>query len=201
MHLKLMKLVYVVILILACSGAFAQDSLKNFNSSRNHITTTGMEVLGSWAIANIGIGAAGWANSEGGGSNKYFYQMDVLWNTVNLGAAILGFMGAQKNKNQQLSPAESLRAQQKIEQTFLINGGLDFVYIGTGFYLRHRGNSINSDELRGYGSSIILQGAFLLLFDGTMYSTQRHNGSKLRRFLEKNPVTFDGRRVGVIYHM
>jgi len=195
-----MKKVFTLVLILVCFRVFAQDSLKSFDYSRNQITTTGMEVLGSWAITNIGVGAAGWANSAGG-SNKYFYQMDVLWNTVNLGAAIMGFIGAQKNKKMQLSPAESLRAQQKIEQTFLINGGLDFVYIGAGFYLHHRGNTVNSDELRGYGSSIILQGAFLLLFDGTMYSAQRHNGSKLRRFLEKNPVVFDGRRVGVIYKM
>jgi len=200
MRLKLMKKIFTAIFVLAWFGACAQDSLKSFNYSRNKVTTTGMEVLGSWAVVNIGVGAAGWANSAGG-SNKYFYKMNVLWNTVNLGAAILGFTGAQKNKNRQLNPAESLRAQQKIEQTFLINGGLDFVYIGAGFYLHHRGNNINSDELRGYGSSIILQGAFLLLFDGTMYSTQRHNGGKLRRFLEKNPVTFDGRRVGMIYNM
>jgi len=46
-----------------------------------------------------------------------------------------------------------------------------------------------------------LQGAFLLLFDGTMYNAQRHNGGKIKRFLEKNPVTFDGRRVGMIYNM
>jgi hypothetical protein len=195
-----MNKVFTVILILACSGALAQDSLKSFNYSRSHITITGMEVLGSWAIANIGIGAAGWASSTGG-SNKYFYQMDALWNTANLGAAILGFTGAHKNKNMQFTPAESLREQQKIEKVFLINGGLDIVYIGTGLYLQHRGDSRNSDQLRGYGSSIILQGAFLLLFDGTMYSTQRHNGSKLWRILEKNPVTFDGRRVGLIYNM
>jgi hypothetical protein len=202
MRLKFMNKVFTVtvILILAFSRAFAQDSLKNFNYSRNQITTSGMEVLGSWAIVNIGVGAAGWANSAGG-SNKYFYQMNVLWNTVNLGAAILGFTGAQNNKNKQLSPAESLRAQQKIEQTFLINGGLDIIYIGSGLYLHHRGDSRNSDQLRGYGSSIILQGAFLLLFDGTMYNAQRRNGGKLRRFFEKNPVTFDGGRVGIIYNM
>jgi hypothetical protein len=41
----------------------------------------------------------------------------------------------------------------------------------------------------------------LLLFDSSMYSAQRHNGNKLRSFLAKNPVTFDGRRVGIIYAM
>jgi hypothetical protein len=195
-----MKKIFTIILVMICSFAFAQDSLKSFNYSRNQITTTGMEVLGSWAIANIGVGAVGWANSAGG-SNKYFYQMDVLWNMINLGAAIQGFTGARKNKNKLYTPAESLKEQQKIEKIFLINGGLDVVYIGTGLYLKHQGDIKNSDQLRGYGSSIILQGAFLLLFDGTMYNAQRHNGSKLRRFLEKNPVTFDGRRVGLIYSM
>ena len=195
-----MKKIFTLILISVCADAFAQDSLKFFNYCRNHITTTGMEVLGSWAIVNIGVGAAGWANSEGG-TNKYFYQMNVLWNTANIGAAILGFTGAQKNNNRQLNPAENLKEQQNIEKIFLINGGLDIAYIGTGLYLEHRGNSINSDQLRGYGSSIILQGAFLLLFDGTMYNAQRHSGNKLRRFLEKNPITFDGRKVGIICNM
>jgi len=199
-RLRLMKKVFTVILILAWCGAFAQDSLKSFNYSRHQITTTGMEVLGSWAIANIGVGAVGWANSAGG-SNKYFYQMDVLWNLVNLGAAIQGFTGAKKNESNLFTPAESLKEQQKIEKIFLINGGLDVVYIGAGLFLKHRGDIENSDQLQGYGSSIILQGAFLLLFDGTMYNAQRHNGGKIKRFLEKNPVTFDGRRVGMIYNM
>ena len=79
-----------------------------------------------------------------------------------------------------------------------MNSGLDLVYIGSGFYLYHRGNNNNSDKLRGYGSSLIMQGAFLLLFDATMYTSEKNNGSKLRRFLLKNPVTFDGKRVGMV---
>jgi len=195
-----MKKILTLCLIAVCSRAIAQDSLKTINYSRYRTTTTGMEVLGSWAIANIGVGVAGWAGSLGG-STKYFYQMDALWNTANLGAALLGFTGAQKDKDKQLSPAESLKEQQKIERIFLINGGFDVAYIGAGLYLHHHGETNNSDQQRGYGSSIILQGAFLLLFDSSMYSAQRHNGNKLRRFLEKNPITFDGRRVGLIYHM
>ena len=195
-----MKKTFTIILIITCSCALAQDSLRSFNVSRNHITSSGMEVLGSWAIANIGVGAAGWASSAGG-ANKYFHQMNVLWNTANLGAAILGFTGAAKNKNRQFTRAETLKEQQKIERIFLVNGGLDVAYIGTGLYLKLHGDIKNSNLMRGYGSSIILQGVFLLLFDGTMYNAQRHSGSKLRRFLEKNPVTFNGKSVGIIYNM
>jgi hypothetical protein len=82
-----------------------------------------------------------------------------------------------------------------------VNGGLDLVYIGAGIYLNHRGNSDNSDKLRGYGSGVILQGAFLLLFDATMYSSERSNGNKLRNFLQKNPVIFDGKKIGLIYNI
>ena len=159
-----------------------------------------MEVLGSWGIANIGVGVAGWANSKGG-SNKYFYQMDAIWGVVNLGIAVIGYTTTQSNKNKILSPEESLKQQQKIEQTFLINGGLDLVYLGAGAYLKHRGNTNHSAELRGYGSSVLLQGAFLLLFDATMYSAEKSNGNKLRRFIEKNPVYINGKGLGMIYHL
>ena len=195
-----MSKICTLLLCFACSAAFAQDSLRKFNASRYHATTTGMEVLGSWGIVNIGVGAVGWANSMGG-QNKYFHQMDLIWRTVNLGAAILGYTNARKNANKVLSPAESLNEQEKIERIFLINGALDVVYIGAGISLKDRGDSSNSAELRGYGSSIIMQGVFLLLFDGTMYSAHRRNGNKLRNFLEKNPVIFDGRKVGMVIHL
>jgi len=191
-----MKKIFASFLLLLTSHCYAQDSLKTFNYSRNNITATGMKVLGSWAVANIGAGAAGWANSKGG-QNKYFYQMTAIWGAANLGIAIMGYTGSKNNTGKQLTAAESLKAQQKIEQLFLINGGLDLAYIGTGIILKNRGNNRNSAQLKGYGASLIIQGAFLLLFDGTMYSTHRSNGSKLRRFLEKNPVGFTGKGIGI----
>jgi hypothetical protein len=190
-----MKKLLTIILILIGPAAFAQDSLKYYNYSRNQVTATGMKVLGGWAITNIGVGAVGWASS--GGSAKYFFKMNVLWNVANLGAAVSGFIGTKADKGKILTAGETMKAQQRIERTFLINGGLDLVYIGAGIFIKHRGDQKNFTDLKGYGSSIMLQGAFLLLFDGTMYSAEKHNGNKLRRFLEKNPVTFDGRSIGM----
>ena len=83
----------------------------------------------------------------------------------------------------------------------MINGGLDFVYIGTGLYLNNRGNKRDDDKLKGYGSSVIMQGIFLLIFDGTMYKIQRTNGNKLRNFLEKNPIIFTGNSIGIIHNI
>jgi hypothetical protein len=161
-----------------------------------HIQKTGMEVLGSWAIANLAIGTMASLNATG--STKYFYQMDALWNIANLAAAIPGYINASKKTGKSLTAEETLKEQKKTETIFLVNGGLDLVYIAGGIYLNNRGNTTNSDKLRGYGTGVILQGAFLLLFDGTMYTTEKSNGNKLRAFLVKNPVTFDGKRIGML---
>jgi len=195
-----MKNIITVLFITICSHVCAQDSLRVFSDSRNKITITGMEVLGGWGIINTGAGAVGLSNSNGG-ANKYFYQMDLIWGATNLGIAILGYTHAQKNKNKALTPSENLKDQQKIEKVFLINGGLDLVYLGTGLYLKDRGDTHNSEQLKGYGSSIIMQGAFLLLFDATMYSAQKHNGSKLINFLQRNPVISNGKQIGMLIHL
>ena len=195
-----MKKIFTILLIITCSFCYAQDSLKTFNMVRIHTTQTGMEVLGSWGIANTAAGAIGWASSNGG-SNKYFYQMTTIWGVVNFGIAALGYFGTQKDKGKTLNAAETLQAQKAIERTFLINGGLDLVYIGAGVYIKHRGNERTSDQLKGYGSSVIMQGVFLLLFDATMYNAERSNGTKLCNFLVKNPITFDGKRLGMIIHL
>jgi len=195
-----MKKILTILLLSIGTCAFAQDSLKNFNYNRYRTTTTGMEVLGSWGVANIAVGAAGWSNSQGG-QNKYFYQMTTIWGVADLGAAILGYTGAQKNKDKASNGDESLAAQKRIENTFLINADLDVIYIGVGAYLKQRGDHRDNAELKGYGSSVIVQGAFLLLFDGTMYVTHLSNGNKLRHFLQKNPVIFNGKSVGMVYHL
>lgn len=44
-----MKKIFTIILILFVTTAFAQDSLKYYNKLRINTTSSGMEVLGSWA--------------------------------------------------------------------------------------------------------------------------------------------------------
>ena len=191
-----MKKALVLVLIAAGLRAAAQDSLKTFNNSRVEITQTGMKVLTGWGLANIGAGAVGWSASKGG-QNRYFYQMTAIWGSVNAAVALRGYANARHDLNKTLTPAESLREQQKIEKIFLVNGALDVVYIGAGFYLDSRGSNNNNAQLKGYGTAIALQGAFLLLFDATMYRTQHGYGNKLRHFLEKTPITFTGKTIGI----
>ena len=79
----------MLIILIACLPAVAlsQSEHHNFYQQGQQINNAGMYVLGSWALLNITTGAVGWAN--GSGTNKYFPQMNLFWNAVNL--SIAGF--------------------------------------------------------------------------------------------------------------
>ncbi len=197
--IKSMKKFLLLFLILFSAEAKAQDSLSNFNQKRNQINQTGMKVLGGWAIANITIGSVGFYKTKS--ATKYFHQMSIFWNVVNLGIATAGFYGAKEASNKTMTLAESLHEQHKTEQVLLLNAGLDVAYIVGGFYLSRRGSHKSSDRLLGYGNSIILQGAFLLLFDGSMFAIQKYQGKTADNFLNKVQVGFNGKQIGLIYQL
>jgi hypothetical protein len=70
-----------------------------------------------------------------------------------------------------LNFAESIREHESIRRILLFNAGLDVGYMATGLYLRERANRAeNSERLRGYGNSLLLQGAFLFTFDLIMFA-------------------------------
>jgi len=169
------SLLILSLLIIGVLPIFGQDSgMTDFYINSNQINTSGMYVLGGWAVANIAGGAIGWANSNG--SAKYFHQMNVFWNTINLGIAGFALYSNLNTGISLLSADEMLAKHVKTENLYLINAGLDVVYIGTGFLLKHLSNkNLNKqDLLEGYGNSVILQGGFLMAFDLIMWGIQRN---------------------------
>jgi hypothetical protein len=100
--------------------------------------------------------------------------MNAFWNTVNLGLSIGGLLQERKLKIKSLQDLNT--RQKKLEKIFLINGGLDLVYMGVGTGLLLSKNE--SDIKKGYGQSLLLQGGFLMLFDGTMYFLHKNNRIK-----------------------
>lgn len=194
-----MKKLLLLFLILISTKPKSQDTLSHFNQKRNYINTTGMKVLGGWALANIAVGSVAFYRTKG--VSGYFNQMNIFWNVINLGIATAGFYGAKQASNKPLTLAESIREQHKTEQILLLNAGLDVAYIAGGFYLGQRGINKNSDRLRGYGNAVILQGAFLLLFDGTMFAIQNHHGKTVDQFLNKIHLSFNRKQVGLLYQL
>jgi hypothetical protein len=131
--------------------------------------------LGSWAVTNFIVSGIGWATVPDGEA-RYFHQMNVLWNTVNLGLAIPGYFKAKK----EVPPhtlAETMRLQRKTENIFLLNTGLDVLYVGSGFLLRNMAdkNGIKKDQYNGFGNGMLMQGGFLFLFDLTAYAIHKYH--------------------------
>lgn len=176
------------------TSIFSQNlTFPSFNQERNDLNRKGMTVLGSWAGANLVTNGILLANSSG--SDKYFYQMNVYWNVVNGALAGLGVLGAKKTQGN-LSAFQALEEQSSTEKTFLVNTGLDAAYVMTGVYLLEKSKNLvdSQDKLKGYGQSVILQGGFLLLFDGIMYGVHRSHLKKGKVIFEN--LTFTGNSLG-----
>ncbi len=177
----------LVLLALAISPVlvFCQlNELISFEKERIDLNKKAMVVLGSWSTANIIAGAIG--TNSNNRETRYFNQMNVIWNSVNLLIASAGYYAASKEKLNDLTISKVLMHQNKTEKAFLFNTGLDLAYVTTGLYLTERSKR-NADpaKLKGYGNSVMVQGGFLFLLDAVMYKLQQHHGKKLKTFTDK----------------
>jgi hypothetical protein len=179
------KSLFVLWLLTALAG-HAQDFNDSLARSRNTITQDAMIALGSFAIVNIASGfiVAGQTH----GVAHYAWSMNGYWNLVNLGIASMGYLGATRALHRTWTLAQNERAQLSVEKTYVLNFGLDLVYITGGFYLNERGNSESNltsrDQYRGYGTSISIQGGFLLLLDAAMIALHHHNSIRINHKLQ-----------------
>jgi hypothetical protein len=134
-------------------------------------------VLGSYAMANIAVGAiaAGRERNEA----HYFHRMNVYWNLVNLGFAGIGLLNSKANPDTE-TLSQAVRRHETMKQFLLLNTGLDVAYVVGGAYLIERGRNQTDDRdrLTGYGKSIIVQGGFLLAFDLVNYILFKRRGDK-----------------------
>ncbi len=174
--------VYVIILAggnsLEAQSIEFNNSVRDFENSRREINRDGMLVLGGWAVANIIAGSIG--NFSSIGESKYFWQFNALWNSVNLGIAVFGYLGNQPlSAESQISLTESLKDYSSLQNLLLLNAGLDLVYITTGLLLREKSKNSDKNNLRlkGYGNSLLVQGGFLLLFDTALSLINLNNAN------------------------
>lgn len=166
--------------------------LESFNTKRLDLNKKGMIVLGSWALANLA--ASPILASRSNGSRKHFHQMNGYWNTVNAVLAGIGYYSASTNDPTGLLLSETLQAQHAMEKILLFNAGLDLAYLAGGLYLQQRAKSSrrNSDRLKGFGQSLVLQGTFLFVFDLGFYLIQNNHGKELLKFVDQLAINPTG---------
>ena len=164
-----MRYAVVTFLLVVSTCGLAQGvTLEGVNGERLGQQQTAMLVLGGWAVGNIGLGLA--LRSQTEGSTRRFHEMNALWNTVNLGIAAFGYYAALREPAT-LEAWESFAKQRSFAKVLVFNAGLDVGYVLGGLYLTERARrpDVDRDQLRGYGRSIVLQGAFLFVFDLANY--------------------------------
>lgn len=168
----------VVILFISINGYAQQEQeLQSYNERMKEISRNGMISLGSWAVANIGVGTVGYFTTSG--ELKYFHGMNALWNLTNLGIAIPGYLGSRPSKDDIPSLYELTQSQKTTETTYMVNAGIDVGYIMGGLYMNELAKNVDqyNNLLSGFGKAIIVQGGYLLIFDGIMYAIHSNHAS------------------------
>ncbi|MBL7700811.1 MAG: hypothetical protein JNM14_01055 [Ferruginibacter sp.] len=182
-----------ILLLIGLAGvslqSFSQKAdLLKFEKERVRISKNAMIALAGWSAVNI-VGS-GIATDTRNKENRNFHQMNVMWGGINLAIAGLGYWGARREKIDNPTMESAMKHQRRIEKTYLINAGLDVLYVGAGLLMNQTAdNQKKPDKFRGYGNSIMLQGGFLLLYDGIMYAIHRKHGKQLK--VMDNKVTLN----------
>jgi hypothetical protein len=170
-----------------------KDTIAAYNDARISINKKGMKVLGAWGLVNIAGGGIGYfvgKNDEG----RYFGEMNALWGVVNTGISAMGLAGARREMDAKLNYKQSYDRYRANKKLYLINAGLDVLYIGTGLALNEYGNNAGRDQAiyKGFGKSIAVQGIFLLLFDNFMFASHQRYNSRWYQILNEIRVTNTG---------
>lgn len=182
----------VLFFFLAITWVQAQDvstRIAGFNQVRIDYNKAGMIILGSWALGNIALG--GIMAGRTSGETKAFHQMNLYWNTVNLAIAGIGYYSAM-NEVPSSEFWETMHAQHSIEKILLVNAALDLGYMAGGLYVLERGRRVDKEQLKGFGKSVILQGAFLMSFDAIKYVFHNIHGKELPTIMSHIGITPNG---------
>ncbi|MDF9794785.1 hypothetical protein OKW21_000048 [Catalinimonas alkaloidigena] len=182
------KYILTLIFCWAFFQAFGQadNEIISFYKQQKQITKIGMLTLGGWAVGNIAVNSL--LMTQASGSRYYFYQMNTFWNVVNLALAGFGYYNSLQIAPDTLQLSTTTDEFFGLQKTLLFNAGLDVAYMAGGLYLLEKAKSIerNSKRFTGYGQALILQGAFLLVFDTVLYFVLDARSSELLPLLSSS---------------
>lgn len=185
-------------LFLQAAPLLAQSlELTNFNQQRLDRMRRSMFVLGAWGMVNVAGGAVGTAQTTG--SQRAFHQMNLGWGIINLGLAASSWWTVTHTDPAVFDLYETARQHHRMQKILLFNAGLDVAYMAGGAWMLERAKTgvQNPDRLRGFGRSLLLQGAFLFVFD---IGTAVYLGGlekQLPPFFKQTSIGFNGQSLGL----
>lgn len=168
-------LIALCILVTSWSSVEAQNPL---GVKHHRQLKTGMYTLLGWSVSNIAVGSIG-ALSTDDTELSAFHQFNAGWNLVNLGLAGSGLLSLRKKDFKSMDDLALYDEVNRMGKVFLFNTGLDVGYMAFGLYLRERGLTQGDLNIRGAGTSLLLQGGFLFAFDLLMYTLLNTNSKAM----------------------
>ncbi len=188
------RILLLLLFALPTSVLFAQmaSPLADFNQERLARMRNSMWVLGGWGAANLVVGAFGMRGAQR--ENRAFQQMNLAWGAVNFGLAATGWWTATHSDPASFDLYQTVRQHHRVQKIFLFNAGLDVAYMASGLWLKERAKTATRrpERLRGFGRSILLQGAFLFVFDLSACLYQQGLENKLRPLLQNTSLGMTG---------
>lgn len=194
---KTMRYTLLLLSIFAIQPLSAQTTLRDWNEHRFQRTERSMWVLGGWAAANVLVGAVGMGRTSG--ERRAFHQMNLGWGVVNLGLAASGLWTATHGDPAALDGWASYEALQRTRHIFVFNAGLDVGYVMAGFWAQERSKNVvkRAERMRGFGKSLVLQGAFLFAFDLGAYFYHQPLAEQFRQHMPLENWSIGMRQDGV----
>ena len=191
------RILSIAFILVVSANLIAQQqsngsTLLSINQDRLKDTRSAMLVLGSWAVGNIAVGLIG-MSSTNNPETKAFHQMNAGWGAVNLTLAGFGYYSAAHADPSSFDLAQTSEELHKMQKILLFNAGLDLAYMAGGLWMLEKSNNstTNPEQWSGFGKSLLMQGAFLMVFDlGTAWALSKHH-DKIRPLIKTSaPMGF-----------
>jgi hypothetical protein len=133
----------------------------------------GLSVLGVWALLNLCVSGYNLPRVDRREAAHHFHLMNCAWAFVNAVLAAVGILRTHPGRPPaDFGPSAALADRHTTGQIFLFNALLDIGYLLVALWLLNRAtypSAKRPERLAGYGRSVQLQGAFLLVFDVAMW--------------------------------
>lgn len=123
-----------------------------------------MTTLMTWAAASVLTGTM-LTVTGGDDYTRAVGVQNIAWGAIDGVIAGVGYRGVRKQFQLDKPVAYWQAEERKLRKIFLINAGLDVLYVAAGAALMGFGKT---DFVRGSGAGVILQGSFLFVFDSAM---------------------------------
>lgn len=152
-------------LTLVAAPAPDDEALGRFREQHRRAQLVGNGVLTGWAVANIAGGITGALVDPSDG--RYIHEMNAMWNSVNLTLGILGLVNNRRLPKVRTMD-EARRVNRRARRVYVINGAIDVVYVSAGMLVAGLGRKYDKPRVQGWGTAVVIQGAWLFVFDIAM---------------------------------